>query len=236
MSRFNSVLERGCVIIIGLSIVEIFWSMSNLGWSALLSDLYPEHQRAGLQGKLSSMGAVGSVFGVWIGGLAYDGLSQFYDGWGFHEGLLFFIASGIMIVSIIPMFFVPEGGIEKDVRGLRLQSGGKIVISRQFLTFLLAMVFINFGRNSVALMKSQYLSLDEVFKVSSSLLSYIVNTSSAAIFVVGLFIKRLSNRLRDEILLLVGSVVAILSVSGFVLTENLTSIFISNFLGGASRL
>ena len=224
----------GYAVIIGLSIVEIFWSMSNVGWSALLSDLYPEHQRVGLQGKLSSIGAVGRIIGVLVGGLAYDGLSQFYEGWGFDKGLLFFIASGIMLVSTIPMLFVPEGGIDKDARRLRLQSDRKITISRKFLVFLLAMMFINFGRNSVALIKPQYLSLDEGFNVSSSLLSYIVNTSSAAIFIVGLSIRKLSVRLKDEILLLVGAVIAIVCLSGFVLAENLASIFISNFLAGAS--
>jgi len=226
----------GYVIIAGFSIVEIFWSMSNVGWSALLSDLYPEHTRAGVQGRLSSIGAIGRIIGVWVGGLAYDGLSYFYNGWGFEKGLLFFIASGVMIVSTIPMLFVPEGGIKKDVRGLGSQDGGKASISRLFLIFLLAMVLINFGRNSVALIKSQYLSLDEGFNVSSSVLSYVVNTGSAAIFIVGLFIRKLSDRLRDEKMLLVGTVIAILHLVGFVLAENLTLIYVSEFLAGVSNV
>ena len=225
----------GYAIIIGLSIVEIFWSMSNVGWSALLSDLYPEHKRAGIQGRLSSVGAIGRMIGVWIGGLAYDGLSLFYEGWGFEKGLLFFIASGIMAVSTIPMLFVPEGGIRKDSRGPSPQNRAKTTISRQFLIFLLAMIFINFGRNSVALTKSQYLSLDEGFNVSSSVLSYIVNTASVAIFIVGLSIRKLSTRFRDETLLLVGAVISVIYLSGFVLAENLPLIFISNFLAGASN-
>ena len=224
----------GYVIIIGLSIVEVFWSMSNVGWSALLSDLYPEHQRAGLQGRLSSVGAIGRIAGVWAGGLAYDGLSQFYEGWGFDQGLLFFIASGVMIVSTIPMFFVPEGGIRKEERISAPKTSVKSSISRKFLVFLLAMLLVNFGRNSVALIKPQYLSLDEGFNVSSISLSYILNTSSFAIFIVGLFVRRLSNRLKDEILLLVGSVTAMIYLLGFVLAENLALVFISNFLSGAS--
>ena len=226
----------GYVIIIGLSIVEIFWSMSNVGWSALLSDLYPEHKRADIQGRISSIGAIGRMIGVWIGGLAYDGLSQFYEGWGFETGLLFFVASGIMLASTIPMLFVPEGGIRKDVREPGHQRQAKTTISRRFLIFLLAMIFVNFGRNSVALMKSQYLSLDEGFNVSSSVLSYIVNTASAAIFVVGLSIRKLSNRFRDENLLLVGAVISIIYLSGFFLAESLPLIFISNFLAGASNV
>jgi len=226
----------GYVIIIGLSIVEIFWSMSNIGWSALLSDLYPEHRRTDIQGRLSSVGAIGRMIGVWIGGLAYDGLSQFYEGWGFETGLLFFIASGIMFVSTIPMLFVPEGGIKKDGRQPIRQSDGKSAISRQFLMLLLAMLFINFGSNSVALTISQYLSLDEGFHVSSSTLSYIVNTASAAIFIVGLCTRKLSSRFKDETLLLIGAVISIIYLSGFALAENLPLIFISNFLAGASNV
>lgn len=226
----------GYAIIIGLSIVEIFWSMSNVGWSALLSDLYPEQQRTGLQGKLSSIGAIGRISGVWIGGLAYDGLSHFYEGWGFNEGYLFFIASGIMLVSTIPMLFVPEGGIRKNAKKARFRNDRKITFSRKFLIFLLAMLFINFGRNSVALTKSQYLSLDEGFNVSSSLLSYIVNTSSAAIFIVGLSMRRLSLRLRDEVLLFAGTMIAVFSLVGFVFAESLPLIFISNFVAGASNV
>jgi MFS family permease len=223
----------GYVIIVGLSIVEIFWSMSNVGWSALLSDLYPEHRRADLQGKLSSVGAIGRIIGVWIGGMAYDGLSQFYEGWGFERGLLFFIASGVMIISTIPMFFVPEGGIGKK----RVSSkGGKVSVSKKLLVFLLAMLFINFGINSVALMKSQYLSLDEGFDVSSSLLSYIANTGSFAIFVVGFLVRQISDRFRDEIMLFIGTMTAILYLAGFATAENLPMIFASNFLYGASNV
>jgi MFS family permease len=223
----------GYVIIVGLSIVEIFWSMSNVGWSALLSDLYPEHRRADLQGKLSSVGAIGRIIGVWIGGMAYDGLSQFYEGWGFERGLLFFIASGVMIISTIPMFFVPEGGIGKK----RVSSkGGKVSVSEKLLVFLLAMLFINFGINSVALMKSQYLSLDEGFDVSSSLLSYIANTGSFAIFVVGFLVRQISDRFRDEIMLFIGTMTAILYLAGFATAENLPMIFASNFLYGASNV
>ena len=224
----------GYIIIIGLSIVEFFWSMSNVGWSALISDLYPEHQRAGLQGRLSSVGAIGRIIGVWAGGLAYDGLSQFYEGWGFDKGLLFFIASGVMVVSTIPMLFVPEGGIRKEERVSAPKNNAKNSISKLFLVFLLAVLFINFGRNSVALLISQYLSLDEGFGVSSILLSYILSTGSFAIFIVGFFVTRLSSRLTDEILLLVGTVIAILYLLGFALAENLSLIFICDFLSGAS--
>lgn len=59
---------------------------------------------------------------------------------------------------------------------------------------------------------------------------------SAAIFIVDLFIRKLSIRLKDEILLLFGTVIALLYLLGFILAKSLTTIFISNFLAGASEV
>jgi MFS family permease len=232
----DSKSAAGYIIIIGLSVVEIFWSMSNIGWSAIISDLYPEEERTGIQGKLSSLGALGRIIGVLIGGLAYDGLARYYDGWGFDNGFLFFVASGIMLVSTIPMFFVPEGGssagqpktVSDHIHATRL--------SRVFTVFMLAMIFINFGRNSIAIIKTQYLSLDSGFNVSSQTLSYIVNMESLAIFIVGLFISRLSKMYKDATLLFAGASIAILGLVGFALASALPLIYVCNFLLGISMV
>lgn len=220
--------QRGYVIIIGFSIVEIFWSMSNIGWTALISDLYPDYMRTSIQGKLSTIGAAGRIIGVWIGGLVYDGIGQLYEGWGFDRGLLFFIASGVMVLSTIPILFLPEGGISRK----EVTSAGSY--SPKFLLLLLAMIFINFGRNSVAVIKTQYLSLEEGFDVSSQLLSYIVNMQSVAILIGGILIVPISKRVKDELLLIFGSIIGIAYLLGFVLSNLLPPIFLSNFLGGIS--
>lgn len=232
----------GYIIIFGMSFVEIFWSMSNIGWSAIISDLYPEHRRTEIQGKLTSIGALGRIIGVWIGGVAYDGLAHLYEGWGFDKGLLFFIASGIMLLSTVPMFFVPEGGAKviKD-RAAEQPTGSDqpkkaSSYTKVFLVFLLAMVFINFGRNSIALIITQYLSLDQGFNVSSSLLSYIVNMQSLAMLIGGIFVARLSKKFNDTALLMFGSITAVIHLLGFMLGATLIIIFISNFLGGISMV
>lgn len=230
----------GYVVILGLSVAEIFWSMSNVGWSALISDLYPERERTAVQARLASIGAGGRLAGVWIGGLAYDGLGRFYEGWGFHEGLLFFIASGVMILSTIPMFFVPEGGAgagRSDEVGVTNGIPGAARLSaysRKFVMFLLAMVLINFGRNSITVIKTQYLVLDEGFDVSSGLLSHIVNMQSVAILIGGLVIGRLARRFSDEVLLLSGSAIATLALLGFVVARGLGLVLVSNFLTGSA--
>jgi len=232
----DSKSTAGYIIIIGLSVVEIFWSMSNIGWSAIISDLYPEEERSGIQGKLSSLGALGRIVGVLIGGFAYDGLAKYYDGWGFDNGFLFFVASGIMLVSTIPMFFVPEGGVSAGQPRPPSRHVDATSISRVFTVFMLAMIFINFGRNSIAIIKTQYLSLDTGFNVSSRALSYIVNMESLAIFIVGLFISRLSKLYRDVTLLFAGASIAILSLVGFALASALPLIYVCNFLIGVSMV
>jgi MFS family permease len=228
----------GFVVIAGMSFVEVFWSMSNVGWSALISDLYPKGERTGVQGKLASIGAAGRFVGVWIGGLAYDGLGRYYEGWGFHEGLLFFVASGVMVVSTIPMFFVPEGGVHPRERELTRQEAGTVeadgvaAYSSKFVVFLLALLLINLGRNSITMIKAQYLVLPDGFHASSDLLGYIVNMQTGAILLGGLVIGRISRRFSDETLTLTGSVIAAVSLLGFFAARRLGTVFASNFLTG----
>jgi MFS family permease len=152
-------IVAGYVVIIGLSIVEIFWSMSNVGWSALISDLYPYEERNAVQGQLASMGGLGRIVGVWVGGLLYDGFGQQYEGIGFYEGSLFFAAALAMFLSIIPMAFMQEGGIQKEKSEeiLPEEDDGATTSMGVFIVFLIAMVFINFGRNSIAIIMPQYL-------------------------------------------------------------------------------
>lgn len=240
----ESKYTAGFIVIIGLSLVEILWSMSNVGWSALLSDLYPEQKRAGLRGSISSIGAIGNMVGVWVGGLAYDGLSRFYEGWGFDQGFLFFVASGVMALSTIPIFFLPEGGIhlgkevpaEKQTEPPRSRGKSRLHISKAFLFFLISMTLVYFGKNSIALLRTQYLVLDEGFNVSSRFLGYIMSMGSIGIFIFGMSVRKLTTWVRDETLLVIGILVSIAYLLGFALARNLPMIFASTFLGGASQV
>lgn len=232
----------GWVIIIGMAVVEIFWSMSNLGWSALLSDLYPAGERAGLQGRLQSLGAVGRIVGIWIGGLLYNGFTYTYPGWGFDKGVLFFIASGVMLISAVPMLFVPEGGVsastgkrDEKSRSQPIVPQAPEAVSRKFLVFLLAMVFVNFGMNSVVLLKPQYLTLNGGFNVSSETLSYILNVGSMGMFVIGLTIKKLAKRFSDDSMLIVAALLAAVHLLTYPLAGKLGLIYASEAIGGIAR-
>lgn len=230
-------IHAGWVIITGLTVVELFWSMSNVGWSALISDIYSARDRNTVQGRLASVGGVGRIAGVWIGGVLYDGMGHYYAGWGFHHGALFFIAAGVMFISIVPMLRVPEGGVLTADPGTitpedPVESGSE----RLFVIFLVAMVLINFGRNSIAVIIPQYLVLESGFAVSSKMLGYIVNTQSLAMILTGLVSGWLGRRLGNGLALIVGSGVAVAAICFFAVTDSLALVFGINFLRGVSEV
>jgi hypothetical protein len=94
-------------------------------------------------------------------GLFYDSLGARYNGWGFESGTLFFVASAVMLFSVITMTLVPEGGIGKTKALSSAKATPDAITPKSdkiFVIFLVAMVLINFGRNAVVIRVSQYLT------------------------------------------------------------------------------
>lgn len=225
----------GYVIILGLTVIEVFWAMSNISWSALVSDIYEAEERSGIQGKLASMGGIGRMAGVWMGGLLYDGLGVQYPGWGFYKGFLFFIPAGIMFISTIPMLFLPEGGVKiKSPEKLvpAVESEHETASIKIYWMFLLAMLFINFGRNSIAIIFPQYLSLANGLALESKTISYIINLQSVAIILFGWASGRIGQASGNANALLVGtatSFIALVVLTGF---TQMHAVCVSSFLRG----
>ena len=239
----ESLHTAGWVIIIGLSIVEIFWSMSNVGWSALLSDLFPETTRQKVHGQLSSVGGIGRIIGVLIGGLLYDGLKLQYMGWGFFEGSLFYIAAIAMFLSTIPMFFIPEGGVKADKVTREFKNGefnnlvnGEDKSLKIFIFSLIAMIFINFGRNSLAVIFSPYMILESGFNIDSEALSFLINFQSIGIILTGLIVGIIGKKIGSGYSTLFGTLLAIFAILIIAFSSFLPLIFVANFIRGMSEV
>ena len=232
--QFADPLAAGYAIILGLTIIEIFWSMSNISWSALVSDIYDAQQRSRIQGWLASLGGVGRVIGVWIGGLLYDGLGQRAEGWGFFEGPLFFVSAGAMLISTLPLFFLPEGGVGTPLSTSAVddKKDKSNAVAAIYLVFLAGMVFINFGRNSIAIIFTQYLTLDTGLDLDSRTLSQIVNTQSLAIVALGWTAGWICRRIGSGAALLAGTLAAVAGLSVLTLSTALPAIYAGCFLRG----
>ncbi|MFW9877538.1 MAG: MFS transporter [Candidatus Thorarchaeota archaeon] len=232
---YSCLYISGYVIIIGLSFVEMFWSMSNIGWSALISDLYPSEKRSKIMGQLTGLGGMGRIFGIFIGGLLYDG------GFGFRNGTLFIIASSFMFISTIPMLlFSPEGGIKTNIEEVENiselnhnQNQNGILI---FVIFIIALAAINFGRNSIAIPYSQYLYLETGFNLDTIMISFITNSRSVATLLIGFTAGALSKRFGHSRTLILGTSIGIIALIITATTSSLSIIFIGSFLIGAAEV
>ena len=232
--KFAQPAAAGYAIIVGLSVVEIFWSMSNIAWSALISDIYADQDRSRMLGRLTSMGGLGRMAGVWVGGLLYDGMGIHFSGWGFHEGSLFFVASSAMWISTLPLLLLPEGGTKPPKRTEDAASEPETADARMllFTLFLVGMVFINFGRNSVAIILAQYLTLPTGIGVGSRELGYIFNTQSAAMILLGWTTGWISRRIGDDVSLMATTLVGILALLVLAKTIWLPLIYFCSFMRG----
>lgn len=59
-------------LIVGLTVLEGFWSMSNVAWSALVIDMARPSERGRVMGYLNTIGVGGMALGVFAAGLMYD--------------------------------------------------------------------------------------------------------------------------------------------------------------------
>ncbi len=234
-NAFTNLQYAGFFIIIGLSIIEFFWSMSNIAWSSLVSDVYPPKKRSKVMGGLTSLGGIGQMLGILIGGVFYD------DGYGFKDGVLFFIAAAIMITSIFPMLFlVPEGGAKRTWNNPEKENNSSIELEDTkefsmviFLSFIFAFFLINAGRNSIAIVFSQYISLPSGFNADPLTLSYILNTRGIATIIVGLMAGKLSNTIGLRKTLVISSIFAVVYLLIFGLVPIFFFMYVGRFIWGA---
>ncbi|MEJ2279772.1 MAG: MFS transporter [Candidatus Lokiarchaeota archaeon] len=233
--RIPNLYIAGFVIILGLSCIEIFWSSSNVGWSALISDLYAPKRRSSIMGILTSLGGAGRFIGILIGGLLYE------QGLGFRLGWLFFIASIVMFISTIPIFFLPEGGFKLEKEKIEENNSDVTLYEKNnkrnqnvliFIIFIIALAFINFGRNSISVIYSQYLTLGSGFNVNSILLSFIANTRSIATILIGFSAGALSKKMGYGVTLILGTFSSIIAILITALTPSLSFMFVGSFLIG----
>ncbi|MFX0046738.1 MAG: MFS transporter [Candidatus Hermodarchaeota archaeon] len=234
-SIFSNLLLAGYVIIIGLMCIEAFWSMSNISWSALISDIYPSKERSKIMGQLTSLGGFGRIIGISIGSILYN------NGYGFRDGPLFFVAALVMFISSIPMIFSPEGGIRSEKKEEKIVENYdnkpqnynfKII----FIIFIISLTFINFGRNSIATFYSPYLYLYSGFGINDILLGNIVNTRSIAVLTIGFLAGTLSKKFGHSRTLILGVSLAIFALLITGLTDNLVLIFVGSFLIGTAEV
>src|SRR3972149_6124722 len=67
----ESNVVAGFALIIGLAILEFFWSMSDVGWAALVTDITTAGTRGGFVGAVNFVMSIGRMTGILMAGFLY---------------------------------------------------------------------------------------------------------------------------------------------------------------------
>ncbi len=225
-------------IIIGLSLLEFFWSMSNLGWSALMSDLTTIEERGRFVGAISSIGGVGQIVGISVSGVLY-GLGG--EAAGFKNGTLFFFAAGIMIVSAILIWIgtrhpeqalnerpASRGGIEENA------SSWSNFNFKAFYWFLASIFIVSIGVYSILQIFVLYLYLPSPIGATDLEVSMIRNSAAITTIVFSLLAGPLADRVGRKPALGLGFALATVTSFLYIFAQNASQMIIINSLSGVS--
>ncbi|MBN2228996.1 MAG: MFS transporter [Candidatus Thorarchaeota archaeon] len=231
-------ISAGYIIIISLGIIEVFWSMSNVGWSALLSELTDLDERKRIMGQLSIIGGFGGIGGAYLGGFLFD------NGVGFANGSIFFIAAVVMILSSFIVYYSIRMGRESDSIGTG-ESGSNgnkplsdlpSVLRRGYLLFIAALVLINFGRNSIAIISSLFLADPTGFGADGEQIALYSNIGSIASMLAGLIVGSIIAKAEDNKVMAFGVTLSMLAITWLIFAPTFILVLISSFLIGSSHV
>ena len=232
----NQLIVAGYVIIFSLGIIEIFWSMSNVGWSALVSELTEIDERKKLMGQFSIIGGFGGIGGAILGG-------TLYDTGGFADGSIFNVAAVVMILSSLIVYFTirlnTDDSSQKSHTDENSENFSLSELPRQlrvgYLIFIVALVFINFGRNSIALITSLFLEDPTGFNVSGVDIALFSNVRSIANMIAGLLVGSVVSK-TDDNKVMFGVLSAIAGIAWLTVAPTFILALMASFLRGASEV
>jgi len=95
-------LAAGFSLVIGLAILEFFWSMSDVGWASLVTDITTPATRGSFVGGINFIMSIGRMTGIILAGSLYA------DGLGFRQGTIFYIVSVMLFIGAFIMWLVAK--------------------------------------------------------------------------------------------------------------------------------
>lgn len=234
----NQLIIAGYVIILSLGGIEVFWSMSNVGWSALVSEVTEIDERKKLMGQFSIIGGLGGIGGAYLGGFLYN------DGLGFTNGSIFNIAAVVMIISSFIVYFSIRLGNVKTKNELEPPKSPEKSHLRDlpsklrvgFLIFIIALIFLNFGRNSISIITSLFLEDPTAFGASGEEIALFSNVGSIASMIAGLLLGSLIAKVNDNKVMISGILLSVVAILWLIVTPTFALSLIASFLIGAAQV
>lgn len=207
-NNFNA----GLSIIFGLSILEFFWSMSDVGWAALLTDVTTPQSRGRVIGTLNFIASVGRMTGVLYSGFLYN------DGEGFLNGTIFYIVIALLLAGVSLMVFTSRRIKTDKTEEQCTQTTAKQEDSlsnrqneRKYWMFLISLIVVVLGAASISQIFLLFLQLPNGLNFSDPQMTLVVSAWTVGGMIASLGAGRLSDRFGRLKVLLFGLSLAIVT-------------------------
>jgi len=207
-NNFNA----GLSIIFGLSILEFFWSMSDVGWAALLTDVTTPQSRGRVIGTLNFIASVGRMTGVLYSGFLYN------DGEGFLNGTIFYIVIALLLAGVSLMVFTSRRIKTDKTEEHCTQTTAKQEDSlsnrqneRKYRMFLISLIVVVLGAASISQIFLLFLQLPNGLNFSDPQMTLVVSAWTVGGMIASLGAGRLSDRFGRLKVLLFGLSLAIVT-------------------------
>lgn len=204
--------SAGLSIIFGLSILEFFWSMSDVGWAALLTDITTPQIRGRVIGTLNFIASVGRMTGVLYSGFLYN------DGEGFLNGTIFYIVIALLLAGVSLMVFTSRRIKTDKTEEQCTQTTAKqedILSNRQnerkYRMFLISLIVMVLGAASISQIFLLFLQLPNGLNFSDPQMTLVVSAWTVGGMIASLGAGRLSDRFGRLKVLLFGLSLAIVT-------------------------
>lgn len=210
-------VAAGLALIIGLAILEFFWSMSDVGWAALVTDMTTPETRGGFVGAVNFVMSIGRMTGIIMAGFLYA------DGLGFRQGTIFYMVTAMLLAGAIIMWLVsraiksptgqPVAGStkrEENSPESSIQQNAQASTKNEhaFLWFLIALTIIVLGAASVNQIFPLFLKLNGGLHASDLEMSFILSAWTLGGMTASIAVGRLADRLGRRIVILFGLLIA----------------------------
>jgi MFS family permease len=227
--------EAGLTIIFGLSILEFFWSMSDVGWAALLTDITTPQTRGRTVGVLNFIASSGRLVGILFAGFLYN------DGQGFKNGTIFYIVTILLFIGAALMTLTSRRIKTRRSVEEETTSNNEVTSARfndqdmkTYHWLLVSLIVIVMGAASINQIFLLFMPLKEGLNATDSEMSLILTAWTIGGMIASLAAGRLSDRIGRARVLLLGLVIAILTPPFYSLAHNVPLMALTYGLNGVS--
>jgi MFS family permease len=226
--------SAGLSLIIGLSILEFFWSMSDVGWAALLTEVTTAENRTRVIGTLNFIGSLGRMIGISFAGYLYEG------GEGFRRGIIFYIVITMLIVAAMLMWITSKS-TDKLTRTMQSRQpnhhgtlGSTDHDRSTYHWFLMSLIVIVVGASCINQVFLVYITPPEGIMQTDLQASLVLIGFTVGGMLTSLASGWLVDRLGKEMILFSGLVLAIITPLLFGIAQSALALALVYGLDGAS--